>query len=57
MSHFISLSYMYLGSFIVACIFMVKVIIINLSEDRDVGILYRSTKFELDRFTNHNGDL
>ena len=30
-------------------LFIMKVIIRNFSEDRDVGILYLSTKFELDR--------
>ena len=33
-----------------------KAIIINFSEYGDVGILYLSTKFELDRSAN-NGDL
>ena len=35
------------ASFILACVFIVKAIIINFSKDRDVGILYLSTKFEL----------
>ena len=40
-----------------ACVCIFKDIIMNFSEDRDVGILYDlSTKFELDRFTN-NGNL
>ena len=34
----------------------VKAIIMNFSEDRDVGIFYHSYKFELNRSTN-NGDL
>ena len=29
-----------------------QAIIINFSEDRDVSILYLSTKFQLDRFAN-----
>ena len=33
-----------------------KAIIVNFSEDRDMGILYLSTRFELDWSTN-NGDL
>ena len=37
-------------------LFIVKDIIMNFSEDRDMGILYLFTKFELDRYTN-NGDL
>ena len=36
--------------------FIVKAMIMNFSEDQDVDILYLSTKFELDQFTN-NGDL
>ena len=43
-------------SYILACVFIVKAIIMNFSEDWDVGILYLSTKFELDQFAN-NGDL
>ena len=43
-----------LASFILACVFIVKAIIMNFSEDWDVGTLYLSTKF--DRFPN-NGDL
>ena len=45
-----------LCSKLLACVFIVKAIIINFSEDRDVGICYLFTKFELDRSTN-NGDL
>ena len=45
-----------LVSYILACVFIMKAIILNFSEDWDVGIFYRSTKFELDWFTN-NGDL
>ena len=43
-----------LASFILdlACVF----IIMNISEDLDVGVLYLSTKFELDLCTN-KGDL
>ena len=32
-----------------------KAIVMNFSEDRDVGILYLSTKFVLDWFTNNGG--
>ena len=39
-----------------ACVFIVKAIKINFSEDRDVGIIYLSIKFELDQCTN-NGDI
>ena len=39
-----------------AYVFIVKAIIMNFSEDWDVGILYLATKFELDQFTN-NGNL
>ena len=35
---------------ILACVFIKKVITIDFSKDRDVGILYLSTKIELDRF-------
>ena len=41
---------------ILACVFIVKIIIMTFSEDWDVGIFYLSTKFELDRSSN-NGDL
>ena len=40
----------------IACVFIVKAIILIFSEDWDVGILYLSTKFELDWSTN-NEDL
>ena len=45
-----------LASYILACVFIVKAITMNFSEDWDVGIFYLSNKFELDRFT-YNGDL
>ena len=34
-----------------------KAIVINFSEDRDVGILYLTTKFELDRSTNNGSNM
>ena len=37
-----------MGSFIIAFVFIVEVIIVNFSEDQDVGILYLFYKFELD---------
>ena len=42
---------MYQTSFILACVFFAKVIIMNIREDRDVCMLsiYLSTEFELDR--------
>ena len=39
------------ASFILTCVFITKAIIMNFSEDRDVGILYLSTRFKFDRFT------
>ena len=44
-----------LASFILSYVVIVKTIM-NFLEDQDVGILYLSTKFELNQFTN-NGDL
>ena len=45
-----------LASFILAYVFIPKAIIMNIWKDRDVSILYLSTKFELEWFTN-NRDL
>ena len=45
-----------LVSFILACVFIEKAIIMKFSEDLDMGILYLSTKFELTWSTN-NGNL
>ena len=41
-----------LASFLFVCVLIAKAIIMKFLEDRDVSILYLSTKFELDRFTN-----
>ena len=45
-----------ISSLFLARVFIVKAIIMNFSEDLDVGIFYLSTKFELDRTAN-NRDL
>ena len=42
-----------LASFILACIFIVRVIIMNLTVERDVRIFYLSNKFGLNRFANN----
>ena len=38
---------------ILICVFIMRAIIMNFLEDRDVGILYLSTKFELDQSINN----
>ena len=40
-------------SLFIACVFIVKTIIMNFLEDRDVGIFYLSTKFEFYRSTKN----
>ena len=39
--------------YILACDFIVKAVIMNFSEERDMSILYLSTKFELDQFAGN----
>ena len=43
-------------SLFLVCVFILKAIITNFLEDRDMGILFLSSKFELDQSTN-NRDL
>ena len=45
-----------MATFILACVFIAKAIIMNFSEDWDASIQNLATKFQLDQFTN-NRDL